>query len=165
MWAMARSIKTVHRSMDLVEMGHYTSRRSLKRGFQLKKHTGSLLRNALILAMSLNLVSLGFVPAAHAEVIGTPTFSQSLSRDARIDRINGFLAKDSVRGQLIGLGVDPADAQARVAALTDSELQMLDQRIDSMPAGGDGFLAVIGVVFVVLLILELTGVIHIFKKF
>jgi hypothetical protein len=165
MWAMARSIKTVRRSMDLAGMGHYTSRRSLNRGFQLNKHTGSLLRNALILAMSLNLVSLGFVPAAHAEVIGTPTFSQSLSRDARLDRINGFLAQDSVRGQLIGLGVDPADAQARVAALTDSELQMLDQRIDSMPAGGDGFLAVIGVVFIVLLILELTGVINIFKKF
>lgn len=163
MWAMARSIKTVRCRMDLHEMGHYTSRRSLNRGFQLNKHTGSLLRNALILAMSLNLVSLGFVPAAHAEVIGTPTFSHSLSRDAQIDRINGFLAKDSVRGQLIGLGVDPADAQARVAALTDSELQMLDQRIDSMPAGGD-VLAVIGVVFIVLLILELTGVINIFKK-
>ncbi len=164
MWAMAQSIKTVRCSMDLVGTGHYTSRRSPNRGFQLNKQTGSLLRNALILAMSLNLVTLGVVPAAHAEVIGTPTFSQSLSRDAQIDRINGFLAKDSVRGQLIGLGVDPADAQARVAALTDSELQMLDQRIDSMPAGGDGFLAVVGVIFIVLLILELTGVIHIFKK-
>jgi hypothetical protein len=130
----------------------------------LNKHNGSMLRNALILTMSLNLVSLGVIPAAHAEVIGTPTFSQSLSRDTQINRINGFLAKDSVRGQLIGLGVDPADAQARVAALTDSELQMLDQRIDSMPAGGDGFLAVVGVIFIVLLILELTGVIHIFRK-
>ena len=59
----------------------------------MNKHNGFLLRNALILAMSLNLVSLGVVPAAHAEVIGTPTFSQSLSRDARIDQINGFLAR------------------------------------------------------------------------
>lgn len=163
MWAMAQRIKTVRRSMDLAEVGHYTSERSINRGLKLNKHSGSLLRNALILAMSLNLVSLGFAPAAHAQVIGTPTFSQSLSRDAQIDRINGFLAKDSVRGQLIGLGVDPVDAQARVAALSDSELQMLDQRIDSMPAGGD-VLAVIGVVFIVLLILELTGVINIFKK-
>ncbi len=65
---------------------------------------------------------------------------------------------------MIGLGVNPSDAQARVAALTDSELQALDQRIESMPAGGD-VLAVIGIVFIVLLILELTGVINIFKKF
>jgi Family of unknown function (DUF6627) len=129
----------------------------------VNRNRGFGLRNALILAMSLNLVSLGCIPVAQAAVIGTPTFSQSLSRDAQIQRINGFLARDSVRAQMIGLGVDPADAQARVAALTDSELAVLDQRIDSMPAGGD-ILAVIGIVFVVLLILELVGVINIFKK-
>ncbi len=162
MWAIAQSIKMVRGSMDLAQWAHYTSRRPTNRGFQLNKH-GSLLRNALVLAMSLNLIGLGFIPAAHAQVISTPTFNQSLSRDAQIDRINGFLAKDTVKSQLIGLGVDPADAQTRVAALTDSELQMLEQRIDSMPAGGD-VLAVIGVVFIVLLILELTGVINIFKK-
>ena len=130
----------------------------------MNKSNGFLLRNALMCALCLNLVSLGCIPAAHAEVIGTPAFSQTLTREARIDKINGFLAQDSVRNQMIGLGVDPRDAQARVAALTDSELQSLDQRIDSMPAGGD-FLAVIGIVFIVLLILELTGVINIFKKF
>jgi hypothetical protein len=122
-------------------------------------------RSALICAMCLNLVTLGCIPAANAEVIGTPVFSQSMSRDARLERVNTFLAQDSVRQQMVGLGVDPRDAQARVAALTDSELQALDQQIASAPAGGDGFLAVIGVVFIVLLILELTGVINIFKKF
>ncbi len=128
------------------------------------KTNAFLLRNALIVSLCLNLVSLGCIPAAQAEVIGTPTFSQTLTREARIDKINGFLAQDSVRKQMIDLGVNPGDAQARVAALTDSELQALDQRIDSMPAGGD-VLAVIGIVFIVLLILELTGVINIFKKF
>jgi hypothetical protein len=113
--------------------------------------------------MCFNLLSLGCIPAANASVIGTPTFSQSLTRDASIERINGLLAQDSVRSQLVGLGVDPHDAQARVAALTDSELQMLDQRLGTLPAGGD-LLAVIGVVFVVLLILELMGVTNVFHK-
>lgn len=131
----------------------------------MNKSNGFLLRYALIVTMCLNLVSLGCIPAAHAEVIGTPAFGQTLTREARIDKISGFLAQDSVRSQMIGLGVDPRDAQARVAALTDSELQALDQRIDSLPAGGDGFLAVVGIVFIVLLILELTGVINIFQKF
>ena len=36
--------------------------------------------------------------------------------------------------------------------------------MNTLPAGGDGFLAVLGIVFLVLLILELTGVIDIFKK-
>src|SRR4030095_12672003 len=117
----------------------------------MNKSNGFLLRNALILTMCMNLVSLGCIPAAHAEVIGTPAFSQTLTREARIDKINGFLAQDSVRSQMIGLGVNPDDAEARGAALTDSELQALDQRIESMPAGGD-VLAVIGIVFIVLLI-------------
>ncbi len=137
---------------------------------------GFLLRNALVVTMSLHLVGLGCIPAAHAAVIGTPAFSQSISqsgsqsavqsvgRDARIQRINGFFARDAVRKQMIGLGVDPKDAQARVAALTDGELQTLDQRIGSMPAGGD-VLALFGIVFIVLLILELVGVTHIFSKF
>jgi uncharacterized membrane protein (Fun14 family) len=40
---------------------------------------------------------------------------------------------------------------------------MLADGLDEAPAGGDA-LAVIGIVFLVLLILELTGVIDIFKK-
>ena len=123
-----------------------------------------LMRNALLLTMALNLVTLGWADAAHAQVVGTAAFNQSMTRDAHIDRISSYLAQDSVRGQLIELGVDPNDAQARVAALTDNELQMLNQRLDTLPAGGDSLLAVIGVVFIVLLILELTGVINIFKS-
>ena len=42
---------------------------------------------------------------------------------------------------------------------------LLAQVIDQMPAGGDGFFAVVGIVFVILLILELVGAIDIFKKF
>ena len=36
--------------------------------------------------------------------------------------------------------------------------------MQTLPAGGDGLLAVIGIVFIVLLILELTGVTDIFKR-
>jgi hypothetical protein len=126
---------------------------------------GFLLRNALLLAMSLNLVTLGWAPAVSAEVVGTAAFNQSLTRDARIAHINNFLARDAVRGQLVGLGVDPKDAQARVASLTDAELAMLNQRIDTLPAGGNEIFVVLGVVFLVLVILELVGVINIFKNF
>jgi hypothetical protein len=130
----------------------------------MTKVSVSLLRNALIWAMCMNLVTLGWAPAVHAQVVGTAAFSQSLTRQAHIERVNSYLAQESVRSQLIGLGVDPSDAQARVSALTDGELDMLSQRLDSMPAGGSA-LAIIGGVFLVLLILELVGVINIFKNF
>jgi hypothetical protein len=55
--------------------------------------------------------------------------------------------------------------EARLARLTDSELRTLADRIDQAPAAGADILAVIGVVFVVLLILEAVGVIDVFKKF
>ena len=60
--------------------------------------------------------------------------------------------------------MDPASAMTRAAALSDAELAQVAQEMQTLPAGGDGFFAVIGIVFVVLLILELTGVIDIFKK-
>jgi hypothetical protein len=64
---------------------------------------------------------------------------------------------------MVSLGVDPAEVNGRLAALTDAEIAVLAQKLDQLPAGGDA-LAVLGIVFLVLLVLELTGTIDIFKK-
>jgi hypothetical protein len=69
-----------------------------------------------------------------------------------------------VRTQFESLGVDPAKVGERVASLTDSELRTLAGQMHDMPAGADA-LAIIGIVFLVLLILEAVGVVDIFKKF
>ena len=61
------------------------------------------------------------------------------------------------------MGVSPELAKARVAALTPMEQQLLQQKITDLPAGA-GVVEVIGIVFIVLLILELLGVTDIFKK-
>ena len=65
---------------------------------------------------------------------------------------------------MAAMGVAPDDIDARVARLTDPELRALADRMQEMPAGGDA-LAIIGIVFLVLLILEAVGVIDVFKKF
>ena len=82
----------------------------------------------------------------------------------RIDRIQELLAREDVAEQLVLRGVDPVDASERVAALTQEELASLAGQIDNLPAGSDA-IAVIGVVFLVLLILELVGVTNIFNNF
>ncbi len=74
-----------------------------------------------------------------------------------------MLARDDVRLKFVELGVDAAVIEGRLAALSDDEIQTLADRIGEAPAGGDA-LAVIGIVFIVLMILEFTGVIDIFKK-
>jgi hypothetical protein len=116
------------------------------------------------LILSANLIALGFVQSAGAGVIGTETAIQMQERTARIERIHSVLARDSVQSQMVRLGVDPAAAAARIASLSDSELQQLEARMDELPAGANGALEVLGIVLLVLLVLELVGVTDIFKS-
>jgi hypothetical protein len=72
-------------------------------------------------------------------------------------------------GKLIELGVSPEEAQARIDALDDAELAALATNLESQPAGGSGsadvavaFLVITGVVFIVLIITDATGITDIF---
>ena len=100
--------------------------------------------------------------------IGLPQPAQAamLPTDAGTkERILGFLERGDVRAQLESLGVNPADAKARVASLTDDEAAQLAAKIDNLPAGGDAAGALIGallIVFIVLLITDILGVTHVF---
>jgi hypothetical protein len=101
--------------------------------------------------------------SARAGVIGTQQYLATLDRDAALARIDAVLAREEVRARLEQYGVDPIAANERIAALTDEELSLLATDLENLPAGGN-FLGVAGVVFIVLLILELVGVIDIFSK-
>ena len=101
---------------------------------------------------------------ASASVIGTAEYLSATDRAGKIATVQATLARADVQAQLEKLGVNPTDAVARVASLTDSELADVSTRMENLPAGGDGFIAVIGIVFLVLMILEFTGVIDIFKR-
>lgn len=120
---------------------------------------------AIALLLATSLVTLGFVQSAGAGVVSTETAIEIQERDARIERINSVLARDSVQSRMIRLGVDPNAAAARIANLSDSELQQLEARMDELPAGADGALTVLGIVLLVLLVLELVGVTDVFKSF
>jgi Family of unknown function (DUF6627) len=105
-----------------------------------------------------------WMPAANAAMLGTG--SADTNQDITPvdgDAIQDFLTKESVRQQLVQLGVAPDLALERASSLTLAERQYLNQKIAELPAGA-GALEVIGIVFLVLLILELVGVTDIFKK-
>ena len=108
--------------------------------------------------------NLGSPVVAEAGLIGTLQAVEAGTRSGDLATVNAALAREQVRAQLLALGVDPSQVEARVAALTDGELRALAGKVSEAPAGGDA-LAVIGVVFLVLLILEAVGVIDVFKKF
>lgn len=105
----------------------------------------------------------GLLPAAKASLVPTQTVIAAEAEERTRTQIQAMLSRDDVRTELIRLGVEPDMAGERIAALTPSELQQLQRHMDELPTGA-GAIAVIGVVFLVLLILELVGVTNIFNK-
>jgi hypothetical protein len=59
--------------------------------------------------------------------------------------------------------VGPADVKARVAALTDEEVAQLAGQLDRLPAGGEGIIGALLIVFLVLLITDLLGLTKVFS--
>jgi hypothetical protein len=120
------------------------------------------LRTLFLGWLSAGLILLG-VPA-QAAMIGTESAVSTEARAANLATVQQFMVRDEVRSQLVALGVEPAMATDRVAQMSDAELQQVAYNIQSQPAGGSA-LAIIGIVFIVLLILELVGVTNIFSSF
>ena len=118
-----------------------------------------------VFVISACLISLPLMQSADAAIISTQTAIEMAERQGRIDHINEILAQKSVQSTLIRYGVEPADASARVAALTDTELQTLEQQLGQLPAGGTGIVEVIGIVAIVIIILELLHITNFFNEF
>jgi len=118
----------------------------------------------VVYVMCLAMLNLGSPLVARAELVGTLQAVQASTRAQDLATVNSALARAEVRAQFAALGVEPAQVDARVAALTDAELSTLAGQMNELPAGADA-LAIIGIVFLVLLILEAVGVIDVFKKF
>lgn len=121
------------------------------------------LRRALVAVTCLSLLGAAMPMPAHAGIISTEQAVALEHRQGYIDQVRAGLARDDLRSGLLTMGVDPAEVETRLAGLTDAELAALAGRIEQAPAGGN-VLAIVGIVFLVLLLLEYTGTIDIFKK-
>lgn len=120
-------------------------------------------RFVLVPVLAVALVFSGHAGVASAAVISTQEALSAQQRAMAEADVRNRMARDDVRQAMLRMGVAPAQADARVAALGDAELRQLQGQLDRLPAGGDA-LAVIGVVFLVLLILELVGVTNVFTR-
>jgi len=76
-------------------------------------------------------------PLAHAGIVTTEQLTAQHDRNAERARIHAFLERASVRNQIQAMGLDSIDADARVAAMNDREVDSLAQQIDALPAGGN----------------------------
>ncbi|MEN8199140.1 MAG: PA2779 family protein [Thermodesulfobacteriota bacterium] len=123
-----------------------------------------VLKKLVVALMVCNVFLLGLSPVAEARIISTQESIQVTQRDQQLAQINTVILRSDVQEQMLAFGVDPRDVQERLAVLSDEELKQLASQMQDMVAGGDSVLAVIGIVFLVLLILELVGVTNIFTR-
>jgi hypothetical protein len=122
----------------------------------------SVWRRCAVGIVSASLLNMGMMSAASAAIVDTSALVRA-DREADLGAIRVHLSRAEVRAQLEQMGVDAVAVEQRIAHLNDQELHQLATDMRNAPAGGDA-LALVGAVFVVLLILELVGVIDIFKK-
>lgn len=104
------------------------------------------------------------VAAAPSPAGGLISTQEALSQDqvsADRERISEILARQEVQDQLVAQGVDPAEVEARVAALSDAEVHQMAEQLEQLPAGA----SVVGVLFAVFVILLVTDILGLTNAF
>lgn len=105
------------------------------------------------------------VAPVQAALVGTADILTTQQHEAARQKVVQFLGRQDVVQYLHALGVDKAEAEARVNAMTADEIELLAGKIDQMPAGGNaiGFIAAVSfIAFVTLIITDIIGVTDIF---
>ena len=119
-------------------------------------------RKTSIAVLSIALINLGMASAASAAIVDTASLVTT-DRATDLSAVRSRIERADVRAQMEKMGVNAAAVDRRVASLNNRELHRLAADMQNAPAGGDA-VWIVGAVFIVLIVLELTGVIDIFKK-
>jgi hypothetical protein len=119
---------------------------------------------ALVLAVVMFVISMP-LGAAQAALVSTEQMLAGGDGAADRARVLAFLDRAEVREQIAALGVDPNEAAARVAALSDAQVREIAGQLDQLPAGQGAVGVVVGailIIFLVLLVTDLLGLTNVF---
>jgi hypothetical protein len=113
--------------------------------------------HTLITAM----VFVGFTQSVQAAMISTEQVVTASAAQQNRAKIAAAFERPEVQKELQKMGISPEEAQARVAALTDSETVSIAHQVDSLPAGGD-IVGTLIFIFVLLLVTDILGLTKVF---
>jgi len=102
---------------------------------------------------------------AQAEMLSTEAAIAKYSAHANRDFLLGEVRKQEIRDEIIALGVDPAEAEARLAVLSDEEIASIITQMEDDSAGADPGAAIVGTLFTVFVILLMTDFLCLTKVF
>lgn len=110
----------------------------------------------LFMIVALGVQSLFLVPA-QAAMISTDSVlaSENATTDDRA-RLNALMQREEVRAEMRRHGIDPDEAAARVAALSDAEVAEVSAKLDEMPAGQNAIGIIVGAAVLIFLVLLVT---------
>jgi hypothetical protein len=96
----------------------------------MKSKSGKFV-NAVLLAAALALP----LQQARAEIVSTREVAGAAQSATNRERVLEVVGRAEVEEGLVALGVDAQAAKARVAALTEDEVNTLAGKLDNLPAG------------------------------
>ena len=108
----------------------------------------------IAIAMSVILTNIPYLAWADAlenneGMIATTQVVEQMNRRETEQKVQEFLSRNEVRSEFTKRGVSPDEVSARIASLTDQELNQLSHQMDQARFGGD----VVGILIVVVLVL------------
>jgi hypothetical protein len=119
---------------------------------------------ALVLAVVMFVISMP-LGVAQAALVSTEQVIAAGDGAADRARVLAFLDRAEIREQIAALGVDPNEAAARVAALSDAQVREIAGQLEQLPAGQGAVGVVVGailIIFLVLLVTDLLGLTNVF---
>lgn len=119
-------------------------------------------KKGVAIALSAQLVlATTTVTMAQAEMLGTDTAISKYSQHSDRTFLMDELQREEIRSEIVRLGVDPAEAEARLAALSDEEVSSIMVQMEKDNAGAD----IIGTLFTVFIILLVTDILCLTRIF
>ena len=116
-----------------------------------------LLKKIVAHSLITALMFVGIAQSSQAALISTEQVVTAAAAQQNRAKIAAAFQRADVQAELQKMGIGGEEAQARVAAMTDAEAASVAQRIDSLPAGGDGIVGAIIFIFVLLLVTDILG--------
>ena len=101
------------------------------------------------------LLAPGYYQSVSAAMIGTQTMLRPDRSQNTRAYIHSLISREDIQKVLVARGINPQEAKARIASLSDDELEMISENFNVQPAGGDGtgFAVVVTMVIMIIAIL------------
>ncbi|MDD2906366.1 MAG: PA2779 family protein [Sulfurimonas sp.] len=107
-----------------------------------------------------------FAQVSWAQMASTEAVLSPSSMVSAKEKLFEMTSREDVAAKFVEMGVDPQIIQERIASMTDVEAAQVAYDIETLPAGADAGMSLLGAVvfvFIVLLVTDLLGLTKVFN--